>query len=130
MELDFKCSFSAVYFPTILLCFAVVYSLPLRPSSSSAQLRVHVRRPGVVALESVGYPGTFLAVKGGQATTGAGGKFCDFAIEEVGMKTTPLPTLSPVTPPYSTPLQTTVSTCAWSQFSFRGISLEFFPTVP
>ena len=49
-----------------------------------AQFRVHVRRPRIVALESVGSPGKYLAISQGQMVIDEGGRFCDLLLKEVG----------------------------------------------
>ena len=58
-----------------------------------AQFRVHVRRPQVVALESV-TSGKYLAIGQGKTTIGGGGKHCEFIVKDVGRYPPPPPLMS------------------------------------
>ena len=58
-------------------------SYPLFPSVHTAQLIVHVVRPGVVTLQSVRSPKLYLKPKC-KLTTGGGGKGCQLKVHEVG----------------------------------------------
>ena len=58
----------------------------------SAQFLVHVRRPGVVALQSKGTR-HYLAIRDRHTTTGSGGKFCDLIVKEIGEQGIRIPQL-------------------------------------
>lgn len=52
-----------------------------------AQFTVHVRRPGVVALQNVAVVQNWLCIMGGITRAGNGDSHCEFYVKELGLST-------------------------------------------
>lgn len=50
-----------------------------------AQFTVHVRRPGVVALQNVAVVQNWLCILGGITRAGNGDGYCEFYVKELGL---------------------------------------------